>query len=231
MGKRVLLQKGTSPILFVAPHANQDDDLNTDIITDVLAVEMGAYSVRNVGWRRAENAVLGEGIANLNSIKHCKLDPCKKEFLDPLVDFKNECINKFGGCNVFYIHGMSNKIRQKTQVNVDLVIGYGAGNPPSYTCTIPYKNALITRLREETFNVYQGKAGGIFSAWNTDNLTQLFRQHILDERVQGVQIEIVNLRRYNETVSIDTALYMARALDRFLYGKTPFPKNMIVREY
>lgn len=217
--------------MVVAPHGNQNDDQNTDVISDAIATELNAYSVINTGWRRGEEAILGENVANLNSLKHCSLGPCRKEFLDPLLSFKHECVSKWGKCNVFYIHGMSNKIRHKTKEDVDLVMGYGAGSPPSYTCNIAYKNALVTRLRQEKFNVYQGKPGGRFSAWNADNLTQLFRMQNLDHRVQGVQIEIVNLRRYETGIALETALCVARALDRFLHSKTEFNKNIEIKEY
>lgn len=231
MSSRVLLNRGQTDVLVVAPHGNQDDDQNTDVLADVLATELKAYSVINIGWRRGEHAVLGENIANLNSIKHCKLGPCKRDFLDPLVAYKEDCISKFGRCHIFYIHGMSNKIRHKTKEDVDVVIGFGTGNPPSYTCGLSYKNALVTRLREEKFNVYQGKSGGRFSAWNQDNLTQLYRSTFLDHRVQSIQLEIVNLRRYDTKIAVATALSMARAFDRLLNQKTDYLKNMEIKEY
>lgn len=228
---RVNIRRGKSPIIIVAPHGNQEDDQNTDLISDIISKELDAYAVINKGWRRAKEALLSESKANLNSIKHCLLDPCKKEFLQPLVNCKHECILQFGKCNIFYIHGMANKIRHKTNEAVDLVLGFGSGEPPSYTCNLGHKNALVVRLREQGLNVYQGKPGGRFSAWNADNLTQFFRSYYLDHRVQSIQIEIVNLRRYDETISVETALSLSKAFDKLLSSQTVYHKNLEVKEY
>lgn len=154
-----------------------------------------------------------EAGANCNDIDHCKLKPVYREFLRPLLEFKKEIIAKHGRCHVFHMHGMSNRIRRDTKYPVDIVIGYGAGSPPSYTCDTRYKNAFVTRLQEENFLVYQGKPGGRFSAWKTENLTQLFRQHDLDHRVQSIQLEVVNLRRYDEDTAKKTALAITRAME------------------
>lgn len=220
---RVNTKTGKLPVIIVAPHGN--DDINTDIIADVIATELDAYSVINVGWKRAKKAILGENIANLNCIRHCKL---VKEFLGPLQFYKNQIIKKFKQCHVFYVHGMSNKIRRVTGENVDIVVGYGAGEPPSYTCGLGYKNALITRFQQENLCTYQGKSGGRFSAWKSENLTQLF---VDSDKVQSIQLEIVNLRRYDIDTAIRTAHTMAKALDKFLHQKTVFSEDMFVKEY
>ncbi len=231
MANRVLIREGQLPLLVVAPHGNQDDDQNTDIIADVIASEMNAYYVINIGWRRAAEAVLGEGIANLNNIKHCQLIPCKQEFLDQIIEFKNNILTKSKRAHILYVHGMSNAVRRKTNDNVDIVIGYGQGQPPSYSCNLYYKTAFVVRMQEEKFNVYQGKAGGRFSGWKHDNLNQFFRRYQQDDRVQSVQIEIVNALRYNIEESINTAKRLARALDNLLHMETGFRKGFTIKEY
>lgn len=230
MANRVTTQDGKLPVLIVAPHGHRDNDFNTDIISDVLASELRAYAVINVGWARGPKAVLGESIANLNDIQHCKLGPCKREFLDPLVAIKDEIIAKHERCHIFYIHGMHNNVRTKVQDDVDIVMGYGQGDPPSHTCSLLYKNALCTRLREEKFNVYQAKLGGRFAAWRKDNLNQLFRQHTLDQRVNSIQLEIINNLRDSPEAAVEVGLRLVRSLDKFLHQKTTYQKNISIKE-
>lgn len=227
---RVNLHRGRKPIMVVAPHGYHEDDYNTEIIADVIATELQAYSVINIGWHRGENAILGESVANLNDINHCMLSPCRKEFLNPMLEFKDECIEKFNKINVFYIHGMANKIRKDAGDKVDIVLGFGQGDPPSYTCHLDYKNAMVTRFREEGLNVYQAKVGGKFAAWKPENLTQLWRGKYKDKRVHGMQIEIVNSLRSDPAAAVKVALRMTRALDKFLHSKTYFHKDMKVNE-
>lgn len=228
--KRVNLQRGKRPIIVVAPHGYHSDDLNTEIITDVIASELQAYSIINTGWRRSSSVNVKMSEANLNSLTHCNVKDCYNEFLHPLLFFKDECIKLRSKAFVFYIHGMSNKIRHKTKDKVDLVLGFGQGDPPSYTCSSTYKNALVTRFREENFNVYQAKSGGRFAAWNKDNLAQLWRKHFLDDRVMGVQIEIANIIRNDPKEAIHTALRMTRAIDKLMRDCTIFPQNIKIKE-
>jgi hypothetical protein len=229
--KRVILQHGKRPIIIVAPHGYHEDDLNTEIIADVLATELQAYSVINTGWRRDKDVNVKESKANLNSLAHCNVKECHKEFLQPLMLYKDECVRDKNRAFVFYIHGMSNKIRHNTNDKVDIVLGFGQGNPPSYTCNAAYKNALVTRFREEKFNVYQAKVGGRFAAWNKDNIVQLWRRHFLDERVKGIQLEIANIIRSDPKEAVDTALRLTRAIDALMRNNTNFPRNIKINEY
>lgn len=228
---RVLTQTGDSYVIVVAPHGFPDDDLNTDVLAEVIACELEAYSVVNVGWRRGENAVVGEGIANLNSIKHCVLPGIKPEFLDPLLTFKQQAIARYGRCCIFYIHGMADLAPRKCGERVDMVLGYGAGDPPSYTCDLGNKNALVVRLRDVGFSVYQSKPGGRFSAWKPDNLNQLFRQEYLDTRVHSIQIEVAYRLRSDVDHVVETGLRVGRALGKLFAGKTTFPMDMKIGEY
>lgn len=230
MPKRVIANKGKIPVIVVAPHGHPEDDLNTDVITDCIAGELRCYSVINMGWRRAPRAVLGEGIANLNNIDHCMLDPVRIEFTDPLVEFKKECISKYGRCSIFYIHGMSNEVRKKAKDRVDLVLGFGQGEPSSYTCDLMFKNAFVTRCREENFNVYQAKVGGKFAAWKEENLTQFFRKRQLDGRVNGIQIEIANSLRSEIQEAVHTGLCLTRAIDKLVRANTAFFKDLQIKE-
>lgn len=211
--KRVSAKKGKSPVIVVAPHGYHEDDVNTDIISEVIATQLSTHAIINTGWQRAKKAVLGEQKANLNDINHCRLDPCKKEFLNPLINFKEECIQKFGYAGIFYIHGMSDRKK------IDIVLGYGQGIPPCYTCRLWHKNSFVIFLREEGFNVYQAKIGGKFAAWKKNNLTQMWRSHLYDERVNSMQIEIANHLRNDPKSAIDTGVRLAKAIDKLIYSR------------
>jgi hypothetical protein len=229
--KKIHVHNAKSPVIFVAPHGYYEDDLNTDIMTEILSMKMNANSIINVGWRRGKEANIREGVANLNSIEHCMMKPVRYDFLYPLVAMKERCIDKYGCCHIFYIHGMSNKIRHVTKEDVDIVVGYGAGEPSSHICRLGYKNACVTRLREAGLECYQGKPGGRFSAWNPDNLAQIFRSFALDQNVESLQFEIVNLRRCTIELATETALCMADALDKFLNNETKIFTHLAVPEY
>jgi len=230
MANRVTAQVGQIPVIIVAPHGHKDNDFNTDIIADVIASELKAYSLINVGWARGAKAILGESVANLNDLQHCKLGPVREEFLNPLIEMKDECIAKHDRCHIFLIHGMHSNVRVTHKDNLDIVMGYGQGDPPNYTCPLVYKNALVYRLREECFNVYQAKSGGRFAAWRKDNLNQLFRQHHLDQRVNSTQFEIINELRSDAEEAVKVGLRMTRALDKFLHQKTSYNKNIFIKE-
>lgn len=230
MPKRVIANKGKIPVIVVAPHGHPDDDLNTDVIADCIAGELRCYSVINMGWRRATNAILGEGIANLNNINHCMLAPVRDEFTNPLLEFKKECISKYGRCSIFYIHGMSNAVRKTAKDKVDLVLGFGQGEPSSYTCELMFKNAFVTRCREENFNVYQARVGGKFAAWKPENLTQLFKSRYLDSRVNGIQIEIANSLRSEIQEAVQTGLCLTRSIDKLINSETSFFKDLQIKE-
>ncbi len=218
--------------MIVAPHGHKDNDYNTDVIADIMATELNASAVINTGWARGPKAILAEGIANLNDLQHCKLNMVKDEFLDPIVEFKKKCIQDHDRCYIFYIHGMHENVRTTAQDDrLDMVLGCGQGDPPSYTCSLMFKNALAKRLREESFVVYQAKSGGKFAAWRKDNLNQYFRQHVLDDRVSSIQIEIINSLRNTIDDAIRTALRMTRAVDKLVNQKTTYNKNIYIKEY
>lgn len=227
---RVYLQRGRVPIIIVAPHGHRDDDFNTDVIADTMASELRAYAVINTGWQRAKKAVLGESRANLNDVSHCRLGPCYREFLQPLFSYKEECIKKWNRVNVLFVHGASNDVRHRAKDRVDLVLGFGQGTPPCYTCFLDYKNGLAARLMEERFNVYQAVVGGRYAAWKPDNLTQLWRSQYYDQRVNAIQVEIVHSLRSDRAEAIDTALRMTRAYDRFRHLGNSFAHGLKLKE-
>jgi hypothetical protein len=231
MPKNVTTISGTSPFLVIAPHGAQTDDYNTDIVAYSMVEELGAFGVINFGYQRAKKFAK-DGHANLNSLKHCFNSPVKEEFLEPVFKYKAEIVKKFGICYIYLIHGMSPALRVKTKDNVHMVVGYGQGEPPSFSCTIENKDAFCYLMSKLNFNVYQGKSGGRFSAWQADNVNQLFRKKkYLDENVQSIQVELITSLR----LARGTACFIGEVLGKVaeqLYDKgANVPKDFLVKEY
>lgn len=229
--ERVQTRTGRLPVVVVVPHGHPEDDVNTDLVGDVLATDLNASAVINTGWRRATTPATSSGLANLNDLRQCRQQPMRREFLDPLLGLVQSITERFNRCHVIHVHGMADLVREKTGSAVDLVLGYGAGNPPSYSCDLTYKDALVTRLTGEGLVVFQGKPGGAYAAWRADNLNQLFRHHRPDLRVQSVQLEIVNALRRTTDDAVRTGLRLAKALDKFLHTATTFARGLNVPEY
>lgn len=191
---RVQLAEGAKPIIFVAPHGS--DDTNTDLIVENLAISTDGYAVINKGFKRSDKVDIFKERANCNNIEHCHYDVVKEEFLDPLLRFKNRILKKWARVCIVYIHGMGNFIQKNTGIDdLNYVVGWGKGEPPSPTCQKWVKNFIIYNL-SDTCTVGEGKAGGNYAAWSKNNMTQLFRKYYHDKEVDSMQIEIVyDIRR------------------------------------
>ena len=202
--ERVSVSYGDLPVLLVAPHGV--DDLNTDYIVDKIASEMGLFSVINRGWKRSQNVDYLKDKANCNDIRHLHEDVIKEEFLDPILRIVAKMQKTLDErVFIFYIHGCSNDAREKANdENLDIILGYGEGNPSSYTCKLKLKDAFTFFLEEQSFGVYQGKKGGKFSGHSRTNLNQLFKKYWYpNQKVNSMQIEIVKeLRNEQELLDI-----------------------------
>lgn len=225
MHNRISIIKGQIPLLIIAPHGWHEDDLNTDIIAKTIAERLNGFAVINTGWKRAAKAKRNEGFANLNNLSHCKYQ-IEKEYLTPIIEFKECCIKKWNCLNIFIIHGMSD-----IKDAVDIVVGFGNGNPPSYSCNLTYKDRFLYFLKIIGFNIRQAKSGGRFSGWNTNNINQLFCRHYPDQRVQSLQIEIVKFRRETSHTANDTGCLLASAISNLIADKRQLPTKFFVEEY
>jgi|LakMenEpi03Aug12_release.lakeMendotaPanAssembly.Ray.scaffolds.fasta_scaffold129119_3 hypothetical protein len=215
--ERVSISNGELPVLLVAPHGV--DDINTDYIVDKIAHEMGLFSVINRGWKRAKNFDYAKDRANCNDIRHIHQDVIKEEFLDPIIRMVARIQKTLDErVFIFYIHGCSDEVREKAEdKNLDIILGYGEGSPPSHTFNLEMKNAFAYFLEKESFGVYQGKKGGLFSGYSKNNLNQLFRSSAyLNKNVNAMQLEIVNqLRTENELLDI-TCDGLINAIDELI---------------
>lgn len=191
--ERVSIITGQKPILLIAPHGYALDDQNTAYITENIAKKLDCYAVINRGWERDKTVNIWKDKADCNNILHCHEDVVKEEFLDPILKFSKILKKKYKKIFVYLIHGMAEKHAEKHLMQI--VIGYGAGNPDSFSCDPWRKDAFIYLLNSEGLEVYEGKKGGTMSGWSRQNLNQLFRKWYTEPAVQSMQIEIIHSLR------------------------------------
>jgi len=216
--ERVSTYKGSFPALIVVPHGH--DDPNTAIIAESIVEEIDAYAVINRGWKRADQHDYYADKANCNNYHHIHEDVVREEFLDPILNYVERIHNKESGPpNIFVIHGVSNSIRQTVGGDaLDVIIGYGEGKPPSYTCPIEFKHTFMCLLDKADLRVYQGKAGGAYSARRMSNIAQLFRtSEYLDEDVFTIQMEIIRELREDDYAAKETGIALSSVIKDTLY--------------
>lgn len=229
--ERIQIGEGKRPILLVSPHGYKNDDENTALLTKEIANILNAYYVINHGFERDDCVDVFKDKADCNNVTHCHEDVVREEFLDPILRFKNRILKKWPTVNMYMIHGMSNKHRLlSNDPRLDLVIGYGAGNPDSFTCASWRKNCFIHLLEENGFTVYEGKKGGPMSGWSRNNMNQLFRKWYPEEAVQTLQIEVVYEIRADKELTQLTSEYMATAMLDIL-DRSGFKSSKKNKEY
>lgn len=219
--ERVSIIPGKLPILLVAPHGYKLDDENTDIITEHIATQIDCYAVINRGWERDNKVDCFKDKADCNNVHHCKEDVVREEFLEPLLRYKSRIQAKQKNVFIFYIHGMSNKHKKIAKdENLDVVLGYGAGTPVSYSCDLWMKDLFLHLLENSGFNPYEGKNGGQMSGWGSSNMNQYFRKWHFEPNVHSMQIEIAyELRSVPELARL-TAEYLGMAIKDILNYNT-----------
>jgi len=229
--ERVSIIPGKLPILIVAPHGYDGDDENTSVIAEAIADKIKAYAVINRGWERYGSVDFMLDKADCNNIEHCHEDVVKEEFLDPILRYTKRILNKHSKAYIYYIHGMGNRHRKLAgDPHLDIVIGYGAGSPDSYTCEIWEKDMLCHLLNKKGLTTYQGKKGGPMSGWARNNMNQLFRKKYFNHQVQSMQLEIIHDLRDSKDSAIFTAEDIAESVDKIL-DFTDFQTNVKFNSY
>lgn len=217
MSERVSIIQGRRPAIIVAPHGYDRDDENTTIVAEAIAKSLGCYAVINRGWERADEVDIFNDKADCNNTDHCHEDVLFEEFLQPIVRFRNRIRKMHPIAYVFMIHGMSDKHRiLSSDPKLDIVVGYGAGSPDSFSCDIWRKNALIHYLEETGLVTYEGKKGGAMSGWARQNMNQLFRKWYPDPTVQSFQIEIIHDLRTDKDICQLTGEFIANAIGEMM---------------
>lgn len=222
--ERVSIISGKRRLIIVAPHGFDGDDENTGFIAERIACKLECSAVINRGWERADKVDIFRDKADCNNVNHFANNVVKEEFLDAIDRCVNKCqhnrnygaftTSHIQSCFVLYIHGMSNKHKKIAQdSSLEMVLGYGAGFPNSFTCKEYHRDFLLDRLTEEGFTVYKGKKGGPMSGWSRNNLNQYYRKWNNNEKVFSAQVEIIYDLRRSVTNSALTADLMVEALD------------------
>lgn len=213
--ERVSISRGDSPILIVAPHGA--NDINTALLAERIARFTNGYYVINRGWRRGSKYDYWREIANCNDIRHCHEDVVREEFLDPILNFASEIKADYGICQMFVIHGVSNAVRKEADDRtLDMIIGFGDGQPPSFSCDPELKNYFLAMLEKVGITAFQGAKGGRYAGRGKNNLNQLFRRWYKDEDVDSMQIEVVHELRADLDVATFTADAIGSAIENLL---------------
>lgn len=233
MSGRISVFEGKLPVLIVAPHA--PDDHNTEVIAKAIINDLSCYGVINHGWRSAFAYNYKTEQANCNNISHIHKDVIKDEFLRPILRYHKKVRNVSPIMYMFTIHGVGKAVRHEANdPTLDLIVGFGAGKPPAYTCDFWRKNLLIHILRSGGgITVYEGKPRSKYAARHKNNLTQLFNLGCWypDKGTHSMQIEIIeDLRDEKETAEI-TGLFLADAI-RSLFKAAAWnaPTNFTVKQ-
>ena len=232
--ERVSIVEGKTPVIFVAPHGAAGDDTNTAIIAESAAEYMEGFAVINRGWKRGKTFDYTKEICDCNNLNHvCADDVPHDEFLNPIIRFKNRIRKKHPLAWIFTIHGMSNNVCLEAKDNsLSMIVGFGAGDPPSYTCQTWAKDLLIYQCQQHGWTTYEGKPGGKYSGHKSKNLVQYFRQIVWDTNVQAMQLEII----YDLRDSKAKAQLCGECLGDFIgevinYNSWDRPKNFTTKQF
>ena len=227
------IRKGKRNILVIAPHGHKADDENTGEIARQIADILDCYAVINEFYRKPqrEEANKNEGLVDLNNLDQIKGQLDKEEFLGPIMESKDEIVNRFGKAQIFLIHGITDdNIKKESKImNADpelgALIGIGRGNPnedPDRLSAHPDTAANLMELlqsnRERKIiaaEASQGHGHGGYAGCDERNLNQLFTyKNENAPNVQSVQIEIKMTGYRNDAQVANTAGIFANAFEK-----------------
>lgn len=212
MRERVTIKTRPSNILVVCPHGHNLDDEYTNILSDKLASNLNCHAVINNGWKRSDVVDAIAGNANCNNYKHCGEPVVLEEFLTPIGEAIASILDEDDGEPlVICVHGIGNSVRKKHNVpKLDIVVGYGNGDPARHTCALWRKNSIVDSLSSAGgFTVYEGSKGGPYSAHSYNNLIQGVRR---DYSVNSLQLEFIHAIRSTDKIIEDTANRVAKSI-------------------
>lgn len=186
--ERVGIIQGEVPILIVVPHGG--DNWGIMRLGEVLAHDLGAYAVINKGWRQSRNVDSYSDLADCNDIRHLYEDVVRDEFLNPLLRAIARMKKKFSErILVFILRDCDGDTRgDPNDELLDIVVGYGLGNPPAHSCKLRTKNILVHNLQGEGFGVYEAGPGNKYAGKAKKNLNQFFVRWQPEEKVETMQM-------------------------------------------
>lgn len=228
--ERVSIIQGKKPVILIAPHGYEHDDERTAEITENIAKSINAYAVINRGFERADVVDCMNDKADCNNVVHCHEDVVRDEFLHPIIRYRTRILWHNPHVYIFYIHGMADRHRAIAGDKLDMVIGYGTGQPDSHSCEPWRKDFFISSLIDSGLNAYEGKKGGPMSGWARNNMNQLFRKWYYDSHVHSMQIEIVHELRSDSAIAAMVSEFLSNAINDLLLAKN-FKTNKQFKTY
>lgn len=189
--ERVSLVYGENPLLVVVPHGADHENLAR--AGEMLAHDLGGFAVINRGWRGSKIVDHSADLANCNDVRHLREDVVREEFLNPVLRMAARIKRKYSDRILMLVLVPCDEEAKASADGemLDIVVGYGAGNPPSFSCDTRTKSALIHFMQEEGFGVYEGAAGGRYSGKAKNSLNQLFVRWHPDDCVDSIQLAVV----------------------------------------
>lgn len=207
------LISGNNNILLIAPHGVETkpyDDENTATLTRLIADQLKCSAVINTAYRKPATVnAANKDTKRINLNHRDQVEThLEKEFLSPLLEYKNEIVKQYGSALVFWIHGAEDD-NVKTDViknsatapeNVKVLVGYGqkAGKdrPTAQQQTVDklIKGLDANGLKAVSANpdkkVDTAAGNNSYCGWDQNNMNQWFRtQGSTLEQVQSIQLE------------------------------------------
>jgi DNA repair photolyase len=157
-------RKGNCNILVIAPHGHPRDDVGTYKLARKIANEMDCYAVVNEKYRKPENIKAWESpspdhVVDLNLSAEIKKSPgAVTDFHDPIINFKQQILKKYGSLLILHVHGIGNENRKKVaellpsykknREDLHVLIGYGQRKNDVSRITADIGN-FVSPLRDE----------------------------------------------------------------------------------
>lgn len=230
MQDRVSVLTGSEPFLIVAPHGHDLDDTNTGLLAETITGLVDGYLVANNGWRRSKQVDELNGLANCNDRDHVQADVVRDEFYVPIetaVGAITENPDPFEFPLVLMIHGIGNRVRKDVgEPKLDVIVGWGNGDKPRPTCEKERREFFVDLLAQSGMGVFEGKAGGGYSAHSLKNLTQVVHR---EYGVDVLQLEFIMHRREKAEINT-TAKHVAAVLKGLVNKPVGYVRKKAVKE-
>ena len=236
------LIEGSSNVILVAPHGHKSNDIRTGKLVRQIAEKIKCYAIINEKYAKPKNKSEPDKKGfkvNLNNIQQVK-QHLKTEFLEPLKNYKDEIIKKYGEAVILWIHGAEDEhikgdVVDKTIADsVKILVGYGQkkGENNRLTAKEETVNNIISALTGKGLKavlanpnkrVYRNNYSYCGSALH--NMNQFF---FSDKRVQSLQLEIKESDCRNTMLNVkNTAQSMSKAIKKAIPTPAIIPEVMV----
>ena len=234
--------EGSSNVILVAPHGHKSNDIRTGKLVRQIAGKIKCYAIINKKYAKpkdnSEPDKKGFKV-NLNNIPQVK-QHLKTEFLEPLKNYKDEIIKKYGEAVILWIHGAEDKhiigdvVDKNIAPIVKILVGYGQkkGENNRLTAKEETVNNIIAALDAHGLKailanpnkrVYRNNYSYCGSALH--NMNQFF---FSDKGVQSLQLEIKESDCRDTMLNVKaTAKAMSEAIANAISTPAIIPEVMV----